>query len=131
MELNECKNQIREFFVKIPGIDYLFLFGSALKTLRPESDIDILISGQLTIEERLKLSVELGEVFKRKVDLVAVEEASNELIREAIPRGVPILVNNREKLKSDYLQNFYRYDDNTNLRELRRQRLKRSYSGGQ
>jgi predicted nucleotidyltransferase len=35
-------------------IDYAFLFGSALKELRPDSDVDILIGGRLNFGEKTK-----------------------------------------------------------------------------
>ncbi len=130
MALEEYKKHIRTFFEKIPDIDYVFLFGSVLKRLRPDSDIDILISGQLTIDQQLTLPVELGNIFKRKVDLVVIEEASNELIMEAIPHGLPILINDKEKLKRDYLKNFYLYQDGMFLRKLRLEKIKRSFLGG-
>ena len=125
------KNKIKDVLDQCRKVSYAFLFGSALKAMRPESDIDILVKADLTPQERSDLSVDLELILKRKVDIVLAQEAPCELVLKAFSAGVPLLVNNKENLKEDYLKNFYLYDEGTRPRELRRLRIKRMYSSGQ
>lgn len=122
--------KIKNHLLKLERMDYAFLFGSAVKAIRPESDIDILIGGKLTSSERIDLAMDLELLLRRKVDLVLSREASCEVILEAFSKGVAILVANKQKLKGDYFKNFYLYDDTRNLRELRRLKVKRMYASG-
>lgn len=121
----------KTLLTKFKSIRYAFLFGSSLKRPLPESDIDILIGGPLTPGERTHLSLELESIFKRKVDIVAVEEAPGELVLKALATGVPLVIKNKRLLTRDYFRNFYECEDSGALRALRLSRVKRRYRNGQ
>jgi predicted nucleotidyltransferase len=111
-------------------ISYAFLFGSALTQLRSDSDIDILVGGDLDFESRMDLTAKLVLVLKRNVDLVQAREARCEVVLKALSKGMPILIKDTEALKRDYLKNFRLYDDTTNLRRLKLSKIKREYARG-
>jgi len=112
------------------NIDYAFMFGSALKHPRSDSDIDILLGGDLSDSEKLDLAHALALRLGRNVDIVVLREARCELVSNVFSGGALILVNNADKLKKDYFRNFYLYDEGKKLRELRLSRIKRKYSHG-
>ena len=124
-------NKIKRTCFQYKRIDYAFLFGSALKRMRVESDIDILLNGKITPAQRIDLSLELEAIVKRKVDIISAQEVSCELALEAFSCGVLLFIRNKENLKKDYFKKFYLYDDTTNLRKIRVQRIKNKYARGQ
>lgn len=126
----DCAAEIKKILSSRENISYAFVFGSATKQLLPESDIDILIGADLDASGRVDLAFELELVVKRKVDIVLAKEAPCELILEAFSNGEPILINDKEKLKKDYFENFYAYEDSYTLRKLRIARIKRRYGDG-
>ncbi len=130
--MNDYKNQyiekIKTVLVKFKNIDYAFIFGSITKILLPESDIDILIGGELDFSERVDISIELESMLGRKIDVVLARESSPELVLKAFSRGLSVVINNKENLKKDYFRNLYHYEDRENLRRLRIARIKRRYS---
>ncbi|MEA3369475.1 MAG: nucleotidyltransferase domain-containing protein [Candidatus Ratteibacteria bacterium] len=122
--------EARKILSKFKKIDYAFMFGSALKTPLRESDVDILIGGNLDAPEKNDLTAELALVLKRKIDIVMANESPPELVLKAFSHGQPLLVNKQENLKRDYFRNYYSYDDARTLRELKISRVKRRYSYG-
>ena len=128
MDLNQYIAEIRAVLSQAEGLDYAYLFGSALHRLLPESDIDILVGGDLDFEGRTSLAVELSLRLKRNVDLVPAKEASHELILSALSQGLPIFVREKGSLRRDYFQNYFLYDANTSLRNIRLQRIKTVYA---
>lgn len=119
--------EIKEILSEIGGIDYAYLFGSVLKSLLPDSDIDILLGGDFDFDRKTALTMELALRLKRNVDLVLAREASYELVLNALSHGRPIVINNRDSLKRDYLKSYFLFDANTPLREIRRHRVKEKY----
>lgn len=130
MQRMEDSREIREVLGKYKSVDYAFIFGSVLKRLLPQSDIDILIGGELTFLERVNIAGELEQIFKRGIDIVLVKETSPELVLKAFSRGLQVLVNNRDVLNKDYFKILYLYEDRENLRRLRVLRVKRRYKHG-
>ena len=128
MDLNQYIAEIRAVLSQAESLDYAYLFGSALHRLLPESDIDILVGGDLDFEGRTSLAVELSLRLKRNVDLVPAKEASHELILTALSQGLPIFVREKGSLRRDYFQNYFLYDANTSLRNIRLQRIKKIYA---
>jgi predicted nucleotidyltransferase len=127
----DLKNYLEEIKAVLSGaedIGYAYLFGSALKRLLPESDIDILVGGDLDFEQKTALAMELSLRLKRNVDLVLAKEASHELILTALSQGLPIFVREKGSLRRDYFQSYFLYDSNTSLRNIRLQRVKRVYA---
>ena len=119
---------LQTFLARQKSIDYAVLFGSALKKMHAESDVDILLQGKLSPARRIQLSLQLEKIVGRKVDLVLVNETSCELVLEALKHGKVILINNHQALKDDYLRNFYLYDDTVNLRRLRQARMRKRFT---
>ncbi len=114
----------------VESIDYAFLFGSALKKLLPQSDIDILIGGEMDFDQKMLLTAELSRALSRKVDLVLVKETRCELVLKAMSHGLQVFTRNRETLKQDYIINWRRFDDSTSLRRIRFNRIEREYAYG-
>ena len=112
----------------VESIGYAFLFGSATKRLLRESDIDILVGGDFSFDERLFLTAALSTRLKRNVDVVPVKEARSQLVVKAMSQGVLIFAKCREALKQDYFRNWRAYDDSTASRRMRIERIKRQYA---
>ena len=127
MSAPEFLAEIRGILSQVEGVDYAYLFGSGLKRLLPESDIDILLGGDFDFEQKSRLAMELSLQLKRNVDLVLVREAPCELILTALFQGVPIIVNRRGTLKRDYFKNYFLFDANTPLRQIKLRRMKEKY----
>jgi predicted nucleotidyltransferase len=99
MDLPKYVAEIKEILSRVEGVDYAYLFGSALKRLLPDSDIDILLGGDFDFDQKTSLAMELSLHLKRNVDLVLAKEASYELILNALSRGCPIFVHKKESLR--------------------------------
>ncbi|MBU1043278.1 MAG: nucleotidyltransferase domain-containing protein [Candidatus Omnitrophica bacterium] len=130
MSIVNYAKAIKDLLCGYKNIDYVFLFGSVLGNPLANSDVDILIGGNLDHSARTNLAMELELVLKRKIDVVLQNEASCEIILKAFSKGKAVLINDKEKLKKDYFRNFYLYDDTASLRQLRMLRIKRRHSYG-
>jgi predicted nucleotidyltransferase len=108
-------------------IDYAFLFGSYLNHPLEDSDVDILLGASLEPSEKLNLAMQLELILKRKVDIVIAAEASCELLLNALSQGLPLIINDKERLKKDYFKNFRLFDERTSLRMLRMKKIKSKY----
>lgn len=127
MNLQESITEIKEVLSQVEGIGYAFLFGSALRRLLPDSDIDILVNGDLDFDQKSRLTMDLSLRLKKNVDIVLSKEASYELILNALSKGRPILVHKKDSLRQDYFKSYFLYDMNTSLRNIRLARVKRIY----
>jgi predicted nucleotidyltransferase len=127
MELNECIDEVRAVLSKVEGIDYAYLFGSALRRLLPDSDVDILVGGELDFDRKHNLSMRVSLRLKRDVDIVLAKEAPHELVLQVLSRGKPIVVHDREALEQDYYRNYLLFDQNAGLRAIRLARVKKKY----
>jgi|PlaIllAssembly_1097288.scaffolds.fasta_scaffold217850_3 predicted nucleotidyltransferase len=130
MNKKDYLNLTRGVLSRRGKVDYAFLFGSALKQLRPDSDIDILIGGRLKFGEKTDLAMDLAIRLKRDVDIVLVSEASCELALNVFSRGKPIMIKSQKALKKDYFRNFHLYEQTDGLRALRIARIKREFGNG-
>lgn len=127
---DEIVNKIDQVLRSVESIDYAFLFGSALRKLLPQSDIDILIGGEIDFDRRLLLTAELSRKLSRNTDLVLTKEARSELALKAMSQGTLIFVRNRETLKQDYNRHWRQFDDNTGLRMIKFARIQKQYAYG-
>jgi len=131
VRLSEAEiEKIRSVLSKRKGLAYAILFGSAMKHLRADSDIDLMIEGDLSAEEKADLLMELTILLGRKVDLVFAKEAQCDVVLRAFCTGIPIVANDRERLKRDYLKNYRLCDQKEPLKRIRLERLKRVYGNG-
>ncbi|MFH1846376.1 MAG: nucleotidyltransferase domain-containing protein [Candidatus Omnitrophota bacterium] len=128
--MEKYRNNIKAILKENSKIKYAFLFGSGAKTLRPQSDIDILVGGDLEFNDVTDLSMKLESKFNRKVDIVLTDAATSDVILKAFFEGELILVNDREEMKKDYFKNLYLYENSGNLRKLRTKRVRRRYADG-
>ena len=128
MDLTNYVAEIKGILSRLERVDYAYLFGSALKRVLPDSDIDILLGGDFDFEQKTRLAMELSLHLKRNVDLVLAKEASYELILNALSRGCPIFVHRKESLRQDYFNSYFLFDANTPLRNIRLERVKRIYA---
>jgi predicted nucleotidyltransferase len=127
---NEIIETIDRTLRSIESIGYAFLFGSVLRRLLPESDIDILVGGELDFDRKLALIADLSTKLRRNVDIVYVREARCELVLKAMSEGILIFVRNSDILKQDYFTNWRCFDDSTSLRRIRMKRIKQQYAYG-
>jgi predicted nucleotidyltransferase len=123
---------IRTFFQNKRDINYVILFGSAVRTkhLRKESDIDLLVGGELDFKRRVDAALSLEQKIGRKVDIVCTPQSSCEVALEAFAKGLPLVVRNRARLKEDYFKKLYEYEDNIPLMRIRREKVKRDLAHG-
>ena len=126
----EYIEKIKDVLSEYKSIDYAFLFGSILEKALPESDVDILIGAYLEPSKKADLAMKLALALRRKVDVVLQKEAPCEVVLKAFSKGKPVLVNDKNRLKKDYLRNFYLYEDTNSLRRLRISRIKRRHGYG-
>jgi predicted nucleotidyltransferase len=112
------------------GIAYAILFGSSLKRLLAQSDIDLMVGGELGPVEKADLLMELTVQLRRQIDLIFTKEALCDVVLRAFSSGIPILVRDRDRLKQDYLKNYRLCDERGPLRRIRLERLKRVYGNG-
>ena len=122
--------EIKKMLISFEKIDYAFLFGSAVKTLRPESDIDILVGGEINISQGIDLARRLELILKKNVDVVLSDLASPAVVLKAFSKGISLCINDKKKLKKDYFKNLYQYEDEQNLKNLKMIRLKRRFNNG-
>jgi len=128
MNTKEYTKQINKSLSKHKKkIDYAFLFGSILNKPLNTSDVDLLLGANLNSFEKIDLAMELELILKRKVDVVLTKEASCELVLNAFSKGLAVMINDKQRLKTDYFRNIQLYDDRTILRNLRISRIKRKY----
>ena len=128
MNVKVYTNQINQSLSKYKKkIHYAFLFGSILKKPLPTSDIDLLLGANLNSFEKIDLAMELELILKRKIDVVLTKESSCELVLKAFSKGLPVMINDKKRLKTDYFKNIQLYDNKTTLRNLRISRVKRKY----
>jgi predicted nucleotidyltransferase len=87
----------------------LALFGSALRAdFRPESDVDILVSFDPSVNwglfDHVQMRLDLEGIFKRKVDLVtrrALEQSQNRLLRERILNTAKVIFTGNEAVYAE------------------------------
>jgi predicted nucleotidyltransferase len=122
--------RIRSVIIRRPEIEYAILFGSSLKRSLPESDVDLLIGGDVDKNLKDDLSMEMSLGVKRLVDIVLAKEVRCEVALKAFSSGLPVFIRNREKMKEDYFERYRLCDQAHPLRKIRLERLKRVYGNG-
>lgn len=130
MKSGEYPEIIRKVLSDDERVAYAYLFGSALTHLRDDSDIDILVGGDLDFDTRMDLTAKLSLALKRNVDLVPARSARSEVVLKAMSKGVPVFVRDKGVFKQDYFNAFRAYDDAINLRRSKAEHFKRLYSNG-
>jgi predicted nucleotidyltransferase len=121
---------ITDVLLPVESIQYSFLFGSALSQLLPQSDIDVLIGGQITADQRMDIAIALSIRLKRTVDLVLVRDAHCDIVMKAMSEGLLVFVKDNESLKQDYITIWRQFDDSAELRRIKIDRIKLQYCHG-
>jgi predicted nucleotidyltransferase len=122
--------KIKSLVSRKEGIAYAILFGSALKRLLPQSDIDLIIGGELSLLEKADLSMELSIDLRRPVDIISPKEANCDVVLRAFSFGIPLVIRDKKKLKEDYLNHYRLCDQEHPLKKVRFERLRRVYGNG-
>jgi predicted nucleotidyltransferase len=130
ISIERIVEQIRQVVSAVESVDYAFLFGSALKRLLPQSDVDILVGGAIDFDQKVALTATLSIRIGRNVDIVVTREARSELVLKAMSQGVMVFERNRETVTEDYLRNWRRFDDTIGLRRIKLERIRREYARG-
>ncbi len=123
-------DKIKKILKNNHNVKYAFLFGSIIKRPLPESDVDILIGGELDFSERTDLALEIELILKRKVDIVLVNQAAPELVLKAFSLGIALCAREKEEMKEDYFRNLRLHEDGKNLQKLKISRIKRRHEHG-
>ena len=92
LSLDYIKEKVSNVFEKY-HVDYCYLFGSYASGLASEkSDVDLLVSTNVTGMEFFGLAETLREELHKKVDLLNLEQLNNnpELINEVLHKGIKI-----------------------------------------
>jgi len=124
-------NDIHSYFKNRHKVSYVILFGSGLKHLRPDSDVDLLLGGSVPFPDRLTYMADLERCLGRKVDIVPVQSTFYDLALQAFAYGRLIVTHNRNHLLRDYFRCRRAYDDNLPLQHIRAERLRRIFIHGQ
>jgi predicted nucleotidyltransferase len=122
--------KIRSVVSSRKGVAYAVLFGSALKRLGFQSDIDLMVEGELSLLEKADLLMELAIQLGRQIDLISPKEALCDVVLRAFSSGIPIVVHDKERVKEDYFKNYRLCDQKEPLKRIRLERLKRVYANG-
>ena len=112
------------------GVAYAILFGSALKGLLAQSDIDLLVGGELNAVDKADLLMDLAIEFGRPIDILSPKEVTCDVVLRAFSSGIRIFVRDAERLKEDYMKNYRLCDQGDPLKRIRLERLKRVYGNG-
>lgn len=92
LTVDEIKSLCKEVFIEY-NVKYCFLFGSYAKgTATPKSDVDLLISTDITGLKFYGLVERLREVLHKKIDLLDTRQLAGnmELIEEILKDGIKI-----------------------------------------
>lgn len=122
--------QIQNYFKSKTAISYVVLFGSALKGLKKDSDIDLLVGGKVTLQDRIRYAIDLEKKLGITIDIVPEKSTFHDIALQAFAYGKVILVHNKQKLLSDYTKARRLFDDNLPLRQIRANRIKRTLLHG-
>lgn len=122
---------IHNYFKSKRRVNYVVLFGSALKALKADSDIDLLIGGTVSFNDRISYAADLEKLIGRRVDIVPIDKTFCDLALQAFAHGKIVFVRRKEQLKEDYYKSRRLFDDNTPLRQIRTHRIRSIFVHGQ
>jgi predicted nucleotidyltransferase len=116
---------IKTYFRGRSRLHYVIVFGSAIKNLRFDSDIDLLVGERLNFVQRTEVALCLEQEVGRKVDVICIDDAPCGLALEAFAHGSPVMVRDAGRLKRDYFMKYHEYENNAPLRRIRAEKIKR------
>ena len=92
LDLETIKKIVSEVFALYP-VEYCYLFGSySTNEAKEHSDVDLLVSTQITGMDFFGLAETLRERLHKRVDLLNIEQLSNnpKLLDEVLKKGIKI-----------------------------------------
>ena len=102
IDIEKLKTYVSSKLMKFPEIQGAYLFGSSLEKMRPDSDIDLglifnesLQSVGLLIE---KVYFSLGRFEGHPFDIVSVRDVNTILAFKIFHHGVPIYISDNDKV---------------------------------
>ncbi len=119
---------IGDFLEGYSGLNYAFIFGSAIRGMHANSDVDIMLKGNLKLRD--DIFFELSVAFPYKFDLVFFDFRKVSLMMAAFSKGKLLFARDKDEVKEDYFRIFRAYDDAYGLRLKRIERIKRKYCYG-
>jgi predicted nucleotidyltransferase len=85
------------------NIDSIGIFGSRARgDYREDSDYDIFIIGNLTLDEELDLEAELEKVLKKSVDIVKLSEDTDRILLKNIVNDANVLYSKNRSFEELY-----------------------------
>lgn len=125
--------KVLDFLEERFGLDTLWLFGSEARgTARPDSDMDLaaLFRRRPTGLEVLETRAELGELLRREVDLVDLDQASPILGMQVLKNGRLLIDHHPERRHAFFSRTISMYDDLKIIRRDAERRLFERVAGG-
>lgn len=108
INLSELKNYILDKIAIFPEIQGVYLFGSCLEKLRPNSDIDIGIILDKFLNEDKNIFIEklyyyLGHFNGHSFDITSIRDTNIIIAFKILNKGLPIYINDQESV-SDLIE---------------------------
>jgi len=95
VSLGEIVEKLREYFKSRRHVDVAVLYGSTLRRSRVR-DIDVAIhkQGGVSLDELIKISLELEQELKTPIDITPLEDLPPRLRIRILVKGIPLIVRN-------------------------------------
>jgi len=98
-------SEIIEDIAKKYELDSIGIFGSRARgDYRQDSDLDIFIIGNLTLDDELSLEDELEQVLKISVDIVRISQGSDKILLKNIINDASVIYS-----KNNSFENLYKF----------------------
>ena len=98
-------SEIIEDIAKKYELDSIGIFGSRARgDYREDSDLDIFIIGNLTLDDELSLEGELEQVLKISVDIVRISQSSDKILLKNIINDASVIYS-----KNNSFENLYKF----------------------
>jgi predicted nucleotidyltransferase len=98
-------SEIIEDIAKKYELDSIGIFGSRARgDYREDSDLDIFIIGNLTLDDELSLEAELEQVLKISVDIVRLSQGSDKILLKNIINDASVIYS-----KNNSFENLYKF----------------------
>lgn len=117
-------NSIIEKLVRTYNVDSVGIFGSRARgDHREDSDYDLFIIGDLTIDDELILEEKLETVLEKNVDLIRINKETDRMLLKNIFNEAIVIYNkdNAYEKMYDWIENFFK--ENTDFIHMRERDL--------
>ena len=110
----DIRRCVSSLLAELPEIRIAFLFGScASGRATASSDIDLAVAAdhRLTLDERLELAARVARATRRDADVIDLRAVNGVILQQALCRGVPILVRDKQLFAALMKRMFYNQAD--------------------